>query len=200
MRRGHVTTVQYADARYICCISCTPPGAHILRFVEGLVSVSGTRAVVPCSAVSSCPTSNRAIKLFFPRYPHFRVISRDILAPAWRASGRFVQQALAAIGATGGGGGSRGWSLLGLEALSLVQYDEVIVLDQKVRVGFFARSVGSFFFFAGSTQTFDGVVRKAQCDSIRNTRYTVTTILSTCPTQLEAKEEQIKKLSFYHCR
>lgn len=62
-----------------------------------------------------------------------RVLPLDSPAPAWRASGRFVQQTLASLGKSGGGGGGDGWSLLALEALSLVDYEEVIILDQKVR-------------------------------------------------------------------
>ncbi|CAM9780289.1 unnamed protein product, partial [Scytosiphon promiscuus] len=78
----------------------------------------------------------------------FRVLSRDGPAPAWRASGPWVQQALGAIGAgfNGGEGGNKGgavrdhtrrqhgWSLLALEALSLTEYDEVVVLDQKMTI------------------------------------------------------------------
>lgn len=65
----------------------------------------------------------------------YRVLARDSPIPPWKSNGRFVQQSLAAIaggGGFGGGGGSGGWSLLALEALSLTEYEEVIVLDHKV--------------------------------------------------------------------
>ncbi|CAN0364600.1 unnamed protein product, partial [Ectocarpus sp. 12 AP-2014] len=70
----------------------------------------------------------------------YRVLPRDTPAPPWRTSGRFVQQAMAATGAgwgsegadDGGGGGGQGWNLLALEALSLTEYEEVVVLDQKM--------------------------------------------------------------------
>lgn len=54
-----------------------------------------------------------------------------------------MQQAMAATGAGwgsegaddgGSGGGGHGWNLLALEALSLTEYEEVVVLDQKVWV------------------------------------------------------------------
>ena len=47
-----------------------------------------------------------------------------------------MQQALAGMGGSGGVGGDGGgwWSLLALEAFSLTQYEEVVVLDSKVRV------------------------------------------------------------------
>ncbi|CAM9794616.1 unnamed protein product [Pylaiella littoralis] len=68
----------------------------------------------------------------------YRVIARDSPAPLWRTSGRWVAQALtmisagfAAGGAGGGGRGGHGWHLLALEALALVEYEEVVVLDQK---------------------------------------------------------------------
>ncbi|CAN0051989.1 unnamed protein product, partial [Ectocarpus sp. 8 AP-2014] len=72
----------------------------------------------------------------------YRVLPRDTPAPPWRTSGRFVQQAMAATragwgsaGADDGGsgsGGGHGWNLLALEALSLTEYEEVVVLDQKM--------------------------------------------------------------------
>ncbi|CAB1097062.1 unnamed protein product [Ectocarpus sp. CCAP 1310/34] len=73
----------------------------------------------------------------------YRVLLRDTPAPPWRTSGRFVQQAMAATGAgwgsegaddgvSGGGGSGHGWNLLALEALSLTEYEEVVVLDQKM--------------------------------------------------------------------
>ncbi|CAN0153409.1 unnamed protein product [Scytosiphon promiscuus] len=75
----------------------------------------------------------------------YRVLQRETPAPPWRASGRFTQQAITAIGTGwesgdaggiledgGGGGGGHGWGLLALEALSLTEYEEVVVLDQKV--------------------------------------------------------------------
>ncbi|CAN0428422.1 unnamed protein product, partial [Pylaiella littoralis] len=68
----------------------------------------------------------------------YRVLPRKSPAPIWRASGRFVQQSMAAIGtgwgsSGGGDGGGRGhgWNLLALEALALTEYQEVVVLDQK---------------------------------------------------------------------
>ncbi|CBN76839.1 conserved unknown protein [Ectocarpus siliculosus] len=72
----------------------------------------------------------------------YRVLPRDTPAPPWRTSGRFVQQAMAATGAGwgsegandggSGGGGGHGWNLLALEALSLTEYEEIVVLDQKM--------------------------------------------------------------------
>lgn len=70
-----------------------------------------------------------------------RVLPRDGPVPPWRTSGRWVQQTLTAIDpGFEAGDGSRhggaavglGWNLLGLEALALTEYDEVVVLDQKV--------------------------------------------------------------------
>lgn len=70
--------------------------------------------------------------------PLGRVLPRETPAPPWRATGRFVQQTITAIGAGwgsgGGSGGGHGWSLLALEALALTEYEEVVVLDQKVHV------------------------------------------------------------------
>eukprot|EP00903_Cladosiphon_okamuranus_P006646 g6489.t1 len=64
----------------------------------------------------------------------YRVLPRETPAPPWRANGRFVQQTITAIGPgwRSGGGGGHGWNLLALEALALTEYEEVVVLDQKV--------------------------------------------------------------------
>ena len=70
--------------------------------------------------------------------PRGRVLPRETPAPPWRATGRFVQQTITAIGPgwPSGGGGGHGWSLLALEALALTEYEEVVVLDQKARAFF----------------------------------------------------------------
>jgi len=65
-----------------------------------------------------------------------RVLPRVTPAPPWRATGRFVQQTITAVGAGWGSsadGRGHGWSLLALEALRLKEYEEVVLLDQKVR-------------------------------------------------------------------
>lgn len=59
-----------------------------------------------------------------------------------------MQQSIAAIGtgwgSSGGGGGGHGhgWNLLALEALSLTEYEEVVVLDQKASVFMLLRLAG----------------------------------------------------------